>query len=199
MSLRVSLNRVCRRYAEKGLPLSSLSKELSTDLIMAGYIQDERSRWLLSFGFNKIEDMVEAFVENGLIKVIPKNGVPWIAPSMQKYVQKDVVPAGQEENFNNDSHEDSAYLVSDKMKSNFKAVLKKHPDGLWCSLLPKAYRELTGYGLEVNELGFVSIIQMAMSLKDVFICSRPHSNSDWLLFDAESNSVWNSPAAPVTK
>ncbi|XP_069690144.1 tudor domain-containing protein 5-like isoform X4 [Periplaneta americana] len=74
-------------------------------------------------------------------------------------------------------------LVSHQMRRQFMLLLDKNPDGIWCSELPQLYKEEFGVTLEYQNMGFISVLQMASNILDVFHCVKP-DGTDWKVFDA---------------
>ncbi|XP_014275530.1 tudor domain-containing protein 5 isoform X2 [Halyomorpha halys] len=78
--------------------------------------------------------------------------------------------------------------IGDKMKENFRKILKKHKNGLLVSKLASTYLKMFNVGLNCQDYGFPTIKDLVMSCHDVFKIQQKKHAKDWLLFDLNDES-----------
>lgn len=88
-----------------------------------------------------------------------------------------------------DDEDDCSSLVGDKMKMNFRLVLKEYPNGILTSKFPIAYQKKFQVPLNQNDLGFQTVKELVMACSDVFKIHKTKKQKDWLLFDSSSNVI----------
>ncbi|CAH1402004.1 unnamed protein product [Nezara viridula] len=86
-----------------------------------------------------------------------------------------------------DEEEDSC-PIGEKMKENFRKILKKHKNGLLVSKLASTYLKMFDIGLNCQDYGFPTIKDLVMSCHDVFKIQQKKHAKDWLLFDVNNES-----------
>lgn len=91
------------------------------------------------------------------------------------------------DNFGVEEEEDSC-PIGDKMKENFRKILKKHRNGLLISKLASTYLKMFNVGLDCQDYGFPTIKDLVMSCHDVFKIQHKKHAKDWLLFDVNNES-----------
>ncbi|XP_033607617.1 tudor domain-containing protein 5 isoform X4 [Cryptotermes secundus] len=135
---------------------------------------------------NELGEVSDKNDSHTAVPVCDQIGVTDITQNVKEITIEDVevIPNIRSPSVDTGAYNNSSDIVGERMKTNFQILLKKHPSGIWCSELPNLYKEEFKVPLEYVDLGFISVVQMASSLPDVFHCIRP-DGIDWKLFDAQ--------------
>ncbi|VEN62304.1 unnamed protein product [Callosobruchus maculatus] len=68
------------------------------------------------------------------------------------------------------------------VRKNLKQLIGKYEDGIWCADVPRLYRQMFHCDINYEELGYVSLSQLCISLPSIFHYSRP-AHGDFKLYD----------------
>lgn len=74
------------------------------------------------------------------------------------------------------------YNVPFNVQENLRTLITQNTDGIWCSYLPKLYKEKFNKSLDYAEYGYRSLIHMCLDLENLFHCYRP-ARGDFILHD----------------
>ncbi|CAG9835960.1 unnamed protein product [Diabrotica balteata] len=92
--------------------------------------------------------------------------------------------------------------VPANIKNNLRLLIQQHPEGMWCTELPNAYKKMFKTELKFFELGFRNLIELCVYLKSVFHWVRP-GQGDFKLYDRSkplpNNAEKNFTVASYTK
>lgn len=75
-------------------------------------------------------------------------------------------------------------LINERTKIRLKKLIEKHPEGIWCSELPDAYKRDYNIVLEYYDYGFSNIIEFVAALPDIFSIVVPPNSNRQMVVDA---------------
>ncbi|XP_044745523.1 uncharacterized protein LOC123307331 isoform X2 [Coccinella septempunctata] len=90
-----------------------------------------------------------------------------------------------ERNNENRIHRKVKNFIPKNVQCNLQKLISGFPDGIWCSELPVAYKNLMGKELCFENYGYRCLIYMCFDLEDIFHCVK-ESPSDYKLYDART-------------
>ncbi|XP_071647994.1 uncharacterized protein [Temnothorax longispinosus] len=88
---------------------------------------------------------------------------------------------------------DMSQLISDRIKSRLKELMRKHPDGIWCPDLPNLYLREYKVCLNYVQLGFDSVREFASYLPQIFYMTQVDKMDDFMLYSADKRPVVPEP------
>jgi hypothetical protein len=80
-------------------------------------------------------------------------------------------------------------IISERLKIRLQKLIEKHPEGIWCSEIPNAYKCEYNLDLDYNELGFNSITEFVAALPEIFLIVEPLDIKKQMVINAKGNSI----------